>query len=78
MPVKKVEKPKKKTCLGNPDWMLYEHDKGYNQACDDWQAYHDSVVEPVKTLYKKWVGKKANIIGFVKEAWQVIKTVGEE
>ena len=31
------------TAVGKKDWIKY----GYNQACDDWQKYHNSLIEGI-------------------------------
>jgi len=61
---KKIKKPNKKPtkcedfafhlnnhCYGENDCPDCDRNYGYNQACDDWQAYHDSVV---KAIYKQF------------------------
>ncbi len=42
-----MEKPKKKLNLNNYD----NHYTGYNQACNDWEAYHEQEISKLQCAY---------------------------
>lgn len=75
-----VSRPEKRNPQTN-DAGLINQAIGYNQACDDWQAYHTQEIAEVVAVYDKWKEwKNTECMGrpdykHESEIWQAIKNL---
>jgi len=48
-----MKKPKKKKDIGWGETAGY-YINGYNDACDEWEAYHKQEIKTLTDWYKEW------------------------